>query len=338
MNFEQESPVESAVMRRLSSNWHRRAVVKKPEPDLDDLFERDRPDFPLFMTPLHGHPVMATLADETVQQMLFFAGLAFHKFTIEIESEIVAPAFAGVLSGRFPVVGGPQAQAAIVQATVDEQYHSLLHLNAARVMQDHRRPWALDSRALPLSDLVTRHHLLRSRADHAWQRDLIRLAFATVVEVAIGGYLELAAKDKDIQPVNSATAAIHWRDEECHGSLAADFALGVFRSLDPERQRYFMTTMVEAARQFSEKDFTLWHAIVDLVGAPHAHDALKEAYDQPGSRILRRDYRPLARLWTTMAESSPLDLDWAVASLPTVSLPTASLPTASLPGAAAGRG
>ncbi|MDH6142618.1 MULTISPECIES: diiron oxygenase [Kitasatospora] len=315
MNFEQESPVESAVMRRLATNWHRRAVVKKPEPELNDLFEKDRPDFPLFMTPLHGHPVLDALEDETIQKMLFFAGLAFHKFTIEIESEIVAPAFAGVLSGRFPVVGGRQAQTAIVQATVDEQYHSLLHLNAARVMQDNRRPWTLDSRALPLSDFVARHHVLRTQADHEWQRDLIQLAFSTVVEVAIGGYLELAAKDKDIQPVNSATAAIHWRDEECHGSIAAEFATGVFESLDADRQRYFMAMMVEAARQFSEKDFTLWHAIADLVDAPRAHDALKEAYEQPGSRILRRDYRPLAKLWAGMDESSPLDLGWAVESL-----------------------
>lgn len=151
---------------------------------------------------------------------------------------------------------------------MDEQYHSLLHLNAARVMQDNRRPWTLDSRALPLSDFVARHHVLRTQADHEWQRDLIQLAFSTVVEVAIGGYLELAAKDKDIQPVNSATAAIHWRDEECHGSIAAEFATGVFESLDADRQRYFMAMMVEAARQFSEKDFTLWHAIADLVDAP----------------------------------------------------------------------
>jgi len=315
VNFEQESPVESAVMRRFAGNWHRRAVVKKPEPDLNDLFEKERPDFPLFMTPLHGHPVLDSLDGETVQKMLFFAGLAFHKFTIEIESEIVAPAFAGVLNGRFPVVGGPQAQTAIVQATVDEQYHTLLHMNAAQVMRDNRRPWAFDSRALPLSDLVTRHNLLRMRAEHAWQRDLVQLAFATVVEVSIGGYLELAAKDKEIQPVNSATAAIHWRDEECHGSIAAEFAKGVFESLDPGRQQYFMEMMVEAARQFSEKDFTLWHAIADLVDAPHTHAALDEAYRQPGARVLRRDYRPLAKLWTGMDESSPLELGWAVESL-----------------------
>jgi alpha-N-dichloroacetyl-p-aminophenylserinol N-oxygenase len=315
VNFERESPVESAVMRRLAGNWHRRAVVKKSEPNLNDLFEKDRPDFPLFMTPLHGHPVLDALDGETIQKMLFFAGLAFHKFTIEMESEIVAPAFAGVLSGRFPVVGGPQAHTAIVQATVDEQYHSLLHMNAARAMQDNRRPWTFDSRALPLCDYVTRHNLLRTQADHEWQRDLIQLAFATVIEVAIGGYLELAAKDKEIQPVNSATAAIHWRDEECHGSIAAEFAMGVFDSLDLGRQQYFMTMMVEAARQFSEKDFTLWHSIADLVDAPQAHAALKEAYEQPGSRMLRRDYRPLAKLWAGMDESSPLELGWAVESL-----------------------
>jgi len=315
VNFEQESPVESAAMRRFAGSWHRRAIVKKSEPDLNDLFEKERPDFPLFMTPLHGHPVLDSLDSETVQKMLFFAGLAFHKFTIEIESEIVAPAFAGVLGGRFPVRGGHQAQTAIVQATVDEQYHTLLHLNAARVMRENRRSWAFDSRALPLSDLVTRHNLLRAQADHEWQRDLVLLAFTTVVEVSIGGYLELAAKNQEIQPVNSATAALHWRDEECHGSIASDFAMGVFVSLVPAHQEYFMAMMVEAARQFSEKDFTLWHSIADLVDAPHVHTALREAYDEPGARILRRDYRPLAKLWTAMDEASPLELGWAAESL-----------------------
>lgn len=315
MDFEQDSPVESAVMRRLAGNWHRRAVVKKSEPDLNDLFEKDRPDFPLAMTPLHGHPVLDTLEDGTVQEMLFHAGLAFHKFTIEIESEIIAPTFAGVLRGRYPDVGGQRALSAIVQATVDEQYHSLLHLTAAQVMRANRRPWTVDSRTLPMAEMVTRQNVLKARADHEWQRELVQLAFTTVVETTIGGFLELAAKDTGMQPVNSATAAIHWRDEECHGSIAVEFALSVFRGLDPERQRYFVTMVLEAARQFSEKDFTLWHAIADLVGVPRVHAALDEARAQPESRYVTSDRRRLTALLAEMDDSSPLDLGWAAARL-----------------------
>jgi hypothetical protein len=39
-------PVENAVINRLAGNWHRRAAVKRQEPDLDDVFEQGRRRLP----------------------------------------------------------------------------------------------------------------------------------------------------------------------------------------------------------------------------------------------------------------------------------------------------
>lgn len=50
------NPVENAVISRLAGNWYRRAAVKRPEPDLDDLFERDLPDYPESLLPFREHP------------------------------------------------------------------------------------------------------------------------------------------------------------------------------------------------------------------------------------------------------------------------------------------
>ncbi len=44
--FDSDDVVESAVVARLAKNWSQRATVKKPEPELDDLFDLAKQDFP----------------------------------------------------------------------------------------------------------------------------------------------------------------------------------------------------------------------------------------------------------------------------------------------------
>ena len=47
--------VESAVVARLAKNWSQRATVKKPEPQLDDLFDTTKRDFPDALIPFGEH-------------------------------------------------------------------------------------------------------------------------------------------------------------------------------------------------------------------------------------------------------------------------------------------
>jgi len=45
-SFDPTDVAESAIITRLAGNWRRRATVKRDEPDLDELFELARPDYP----------------------------------------------------------------------------------------------------------------------------------------------------------------------------------------------------------------------------------------------------------------------------------------------------
>lgn len=47
------SAIETAIVSRLAGNWGRRATVKKAEPDLGDLFDPAKPDYPFALTPFH---------------------------------------------------------------------------------------------------------------------------------------------------------------------------------------------------------------------------------------------------------------------------------------------
>jgi len=50
-SFDPGDVVENAVITRLAGNWGRRATVKRDEPDLDALFDPERPDYPEEIVP-----------------------------------------------------------------------------------------------------------------------------------------------------------------------------------------------------------------------------------------------------------------------------------------------
>lgn len=45
-SFDPADEAENAVISRLAGNWHRRSTVKRDEPDLDELFDAGRADYP----------------------------------------------------------------------------------------------------------------------------------------------------------------------------------------------------------------------------------------------------------------------------------------------------
>jgi P-aminobenzoate N-oxygenase AurF. len=92
-------PLEHAVIGRLVGNWHRRATVKRDEPDLDDLFEPDRPDYPERILPFHDHPTYLALAPEKRSELLTWAWIAYNRHTVTAEQEVANPAFALVMAG-----------------------------------------------------------------------------------------------------------------------------------------------------------------------------------------------------------------------------------------------
>lgn len=303
-------PVEHAVISRLVGNWHRRATVKRDEPDLDELFEPDRPDYPEGILPFHDHPTYQALDPEKRSELLSWAWIAYNRHTVTAEQKVANPAFALVMEGEFPALRGEALNLSLAQAMVDEQYHTLMHLNASAVTR-RRRGRALADHDLPMSHTARMHQQLRDGGAERWQRSLTTLAFATVSEISINAYLDLLADDTRIQPINSTTAKLHNRDEYCHASISAVLAEVVYGNLDQGRRRFFLDMLMEGLDAFVTNDYTTWHRIIDLSGIAGGHEMLADCQADAGRKRLVRDYTGLHTLVEQIGATDQVDFDWS---------------------------
>ena len=81
-SFDPRDVAESAVISRLAGNWHRRATVKRGEPDIDALFDADRPER---IIPFRDHPTWQGLPDELRSRLLSWAWIAYTRHTVVAE-------------------------------------------------------------------------------------------------------------------------------------------------------------------------------------------------------------------------------------------------------------
>ena len=138
-SFDPRNTAESAVISRLAGNWQRRATVKRGEPDIDALFDPNRPDYPERIVPFRDHPTWQALPDEVRSRLLSWAWIAYNRHTVLAEQRVANPAFALVMEGEFPGLGGQEMEIALAQAMVDEQYHSLMHITASALTRRKRK-------------------------------------------------------------------------------------------------------------------------------------------------------------------------------------------------------
>jgi hypothetical protein len=307
-------PVENAVIDRLAGNWGRRAMVKRAEPDLDDLFEPDRPDYPEHLLPFVDHPAYRSVDDATRQHLLTWAWIAFNKNVIDNEQRVVNPGFTLLARDAFGVGLGEAATVAAIQAMVDEQYHTLMHYNT-NVVTRRRRGRRLPEAALPLARKARRHEQRLAECGAEWERDLTTLAFTTVSEMSINAYLNLVADDPGVQPMNRVTATMHNRDEYCHSSLSKAVATEVHRRLDPVRQRYFVDALGDGLTAFGGTDFSTWRRIVELVGIPDGERMMRDVEADPGRSLLVQDYSGLHSLCVDLGVLDEVRFDWSAVSV-----------------------
>jgi len=307
--FDPTDPVENAVITRLAGNWHRRATVKRKEPELEDLFELDRPDYPEHLVPFVGHPTWEALDPELCDRMLSWAWLAYNKHTVLAEQRVVNPAFAYVIEGEFPSLGGPALETSLAQAMVDEQYHTLMHLNASTITRRKRMIDTPDT-VLPAPHVVQKLAEMREACAHSWERKLTTLAFATVSETSISAYLHLLSNDKDIQVINSTTVQLHNRDEICHSSITAELAKTVYDFLDKNQQRFFVDTMMTGLEAFVANDYGTWRQILALHGVAGADRMIAEVQHDAARKNLVRDFSGLRSLLGDMDLLGEVDWDW----------------------------
>ena len=206
-------------------------------------------------------PTWQAMPDELRSRLLSWAWIAYNRHTVLAEQRVANPAFALVMEGEFPGLGGQDMEIALAQAMVDEQYHSLMHISASALTR-RKRGYEFPDSVLPESHTARTHQRLRAQCAERWQRSLTTLAFATVSEISINAYLDLLADDPDIQVVNSTTAKLHNRDEYCHASISDEMAKLVYDVLDPEKRRFFLDMLVAGLDAFVATDYATWTAIL----------------------------------------------------------------------------
>jgi hypothetical protein len=313
-SFDPRDTAESAIISRLAGNWHRRATVKRDEPDLDTLFDADRPDYPERIVPFHDHPTSQGLPDELRSRLLSWAWIAYNRHTVLAEQRVANPAFALVMEGEFPGLGSQDMEIALAQAMVDEQYHSLMHISASALTR-RKRGYDFADAILPESHTARTHQRMREQCGERWQRSLTTLAFATVSEISINAYLDLLADDPDIQVVNSTTARLHNRDEYCHASISDEMAKLVYDVLDADKRRFFLDMLVAGLDAFVATDYATWMAILQTENVPGWGRMVADVQDDKSSSRLVRDYSGLHSLMSDMNVLNEIDFDWGLAEV-----------------------
>ncbi|EME22123.1 diiron oxygenase [Rhodococcus triatomae] len=293
-------PVETAVIRGLVRSWPRRATVRRDEPDLDvptmdELYDPARTDYPESLLPFTGHPTYENLDDDTRSRIRAWAWIAYNKSVVDIEQDLVTPAFGLLFRDTFGTGFSDAARAAVVQAMVDEEYHTLMHLNGSSLTR-RARGWALPDAALPPAWTVREHRTAVGRCGTPREAALTTLARATVAETSIGDYLALIARDRSVQPVHQATVALHRRDETAHASVAAEMVALVHDALDERDRRTLVDELRAGVDAFTATDLSVWRAVLDVEGVSGGDAMLREVAEDPVRRRFLQDCSAVDRL------------------------------------------
>ncbi len=259
---DESDPVESAVIRSLVRSWPRRATVRRVEPELDDFFDPAKADFPEDLLPFREHDLYRCLDETKKDRLRAWGWIAYNKNVMDIEQFVVNPGFQLLSRDAFGTGLGDRHRAAALQSMVDEEYHTLMHLNASAATRRHRG-WPLREDALPTAQTVRRHHAAAVGHTDPRAAALTTLAFTTVAETSISAYLALMTEDEGVQPVNRATVALHRRDELCHSSITGDLVTMVYDGLDADDRHTLLEGLRDGVDAFTGSDLTTWRAILE---------------------------------------------------------------------------
>ncbi len=306
--YDASDPVESAIVRRLASNWARRATVKKAEPELDDLFDSSLSDYPRSTSPVRGAsdlPGIETRAEATP------ASLGMDRVQQERHGhrEVRRQSRFDVLAeDRLGVGLGDWAAVAVNQAMVDEQYHTLMHFNASSATRRGRGLGGLPAKALPDVLTVRTRAQALDAAEGPRKIALTQLAFMTVAEVSITAYLDLISDDPGVQSINRATIRLHARDEYCHASIAGGIGRPGLGFPGWWRSQLSIEGFEDAMRAFSGTDFGAWRAIMEIEAIPGGRKMLDDVALEPHNELFVQDYSGITSLLQKLQVTSEVTI------------------------------
>lgn len=286
-------PDVASSVGRLTETWPLRAGVKRDAPDPAKLYVPDAPDFLEALLPFREHPRYRAASTDWRQRILTCGWIAYNEKTVAIESHVIVPACRHVIDGDVAGFDDESCRQALAQIFVDEAFHVLLTLDAARVARTRR---GLRDVRVPPPRVVTRMLTAEREAAHAWQRPLIRVLCAIVSEVSISDYLALLATAPDIQPFNRIATDVHRKDEAAHAVLFKALARAMYRGLPPVQQTFVREFLPAPVAWFADFELEVWRAMLRQVGFPGADLMIDECQAAADLDLTRRDYSALTDL------------------------------------------
>ena len=210
-----------------------------------------------------------------------------------------------VLHDRFPGTTHASIKSNVVQAMVDESYHTLMHTEAT-LLTERRRGLRFDATRLPQPLTYRRLCEAQARTESPWERDLLTLAFAVVSEVSINAYLSLLSGDETIQRSSSMITALHNKDEFSHALV-----IGEIVHLDDGQKGFFAGALSAGLHAFVASDFETWRAILHVLAFDGADEIVGDCIATPSTRALVRDYSGLEGLAAELSITDRIDFAFA---------------------------
>jgi hypothetical protein len=276
---QQTQPHEDSHSKRMldvfAKTWPNRARVKKEE--LVPLFEEGKEDFLETLLPFKDLPQYQALPQEMKSRILTCGWIMYNAKTVQIETEIVAPACSYIVAGKLPGLDDPVAQLAASETMVDEAYHLHLVEEANRLT---RRWRGLDTLAVPQFNLVGYMKRMQDQLPLEWEKQTVQFCTAVVSEIFISDYLHLLSESQEIQSFNRQTVEAHRHDELGHSPLFRSFGKLFFYSLSEAQQAFFADVLPRPVVWFADRELDIWLSLLRQIGCPKAEELVRECKHQ----------------------------------------------------------
>ncbi|NEQ39790.1 MAG: diiron oxygenase [Okeania sp. SIO3I5] len=294
----QKTSQSRKLLSKMASNWSRRAkVVQAKKQNFENnselVFDSARDEFRIDLLPFKDHPAFLEAPPEMQKQILSCGWIAYNEKTVDIESKVISPACSHIIYQEVPGSDDGIGREIASDTLVDEAYHILLVMQACRITREKR---GLESLKLPSFNLVKQMTLEKAKYSERWQKILVQIVTATVSEVFISDYLNLLAKDTNIQPMNRLIVDTHRQDEMAHHSIFINLAKCIYSELSPQQQEFFADILPKAVRWFANSELEVWQTMLEYLGFSKTREVIADCAVTDEVNLSRIDYSAVVLL------------------------------------------
>jgi len=202
-------------------------------------FEREKPDFDLFLTALPRHPELAGLPRATQLCLSSQFHVGWMKDTIDLETGLLSEAARAVIN--TPDIRSEVKREVAIVASKDEGTHVVSALQVLIRTEAERGP----AKSVPNGSLVRNYRrVAKDLSDR--DRQLFGLGVSLIVEISQGGLKHLAESD-EINPYQRYQHGQHWKDEEHHQAVFSALVPEAYRALPEDERKTLVAGIVSGA-------------------------------------------------------------------------------------------